>query len=65
MINWRERMLMWENRKLRGHVKACLELIDDLSNLEAPLFEAKLPLSFKKKYVRIVTRAKRSIAPKK
>lgn len=64
MIEWRELKLRRENNKLKGHLKACLELISDLSKLEAPLLEAELPLSFKKKYVRIVTRAKTALEKK-
>lgn len=65
MKTWKELALERENQKLKGHIKACLELIDDLSNLDAPLFEADVPFAFRKKYVIIVNRAKRAITPKK
>ena len=54
-------LLRRENRKLRKHLAECLRLIEDLSNLEAPLFEADLPLSFKTDYVRIINRAKAAL----
>lgn len=64
MISWKELKLQRENRKLKGHVKACLELIEELSQLDAPLFEADLPFSFKKKYVRTIRRAKEVLGRK-
>jgi len=56
-----KRKLQRENRKLRKHLAACLKLIEDLSNLEAPLFEADLPWTFKTDYVRVVNRAKAAL----
>ncbi len=64
MISWKEALLRRENRKLKGHIQACLELIEDLSNLDAPLFEADLDVAFKKKYVSIVGRAKKALKEK-
>lgn len=61
MVTWQEDKLQQENIKLKGHIKACLELIEDLSNLDAPLFQADLPLAFKKKYVKIVSRARKAL----
>lgn len=64
MISWKEALLRRENRKLKGHIKACLELIEDLSNLDAPLFEADLDIAFKKKFVTVVGRAKKALDTK-
>lgn len=50
-----------ENRKLRKHLHACLRLIEELSKLDAPLFEADLPLTFKTRYVKVVNRAKEAL----
>jgi len=56
---WQEAKLERENRDLRNRLKACLELIEDLANLDKPLFEADVPRKFKLKYVRTVARAKK------
>jgi hypothetical protein len=57
MSKMTEAKLRRENRSLRFSLEACLELIDELSNLDAPLFEAELSQEFKLKYVRIVKTA--------
>lgn len=57
--SWREDVLMEDNRDLRVRLKACLDLIEDLSTLDAPLFEADLDRKFKLNYTRTVNRAKR------
>jgi hypothetical protein len=62
--SWREDLLLEENRDLRNRLRACLELIEDLSNLDEPLFKAKLDREFKLKYARTVSRAKKSLAKK-
>jgi hypothetical protein len=48
-----------ENILLRASLNNCLILIDKLSNLDAPLFEADLTSEEKVDYVRIVNTAKR------
>lgn len=63
VIKWEVDMLLEENRDLRNRLRACLELIEDLSNLDRPLFEAELPREFKIKYVRTVSRAKKLLKP--
>ena len=57
--SWREHKLEEENRDLRSRLRACVKLIEELSNLDAPLFEAELDIKFKQRYVRVVGRAKR------
>jgi len=59
VIKWEVDVLREENRDLRNRLKACLELIEDLSNLDKPLFEAELTREFKVKYARTVSRAKK------
>jgi len=56
--SWREDYLEEDNRELRKRLKACIELIEELSNLEQPLFEARLDLEFKLRYARTVGKAK-------
>lgn len=48
-----------ENILLRASLSNCLTLIDKLSNLEVPLFEAELTVEEKLDYVRTVNTAKR------
>lgn len=60
MVKTLEETRLWEeNRKLRSRLKECLSLIDWLSNLDEPLFEAKLSIREKKDYIRVVSKAKR------
>lgn len=59
MVSWKEYKLRRENKKLKKKLKDSLELIEDLSNLKAPLLEAELTLSFKMKYVRTVSSIKK------
>lgn len=59
VIQWEVTVLQEENRDLRNRLKACLELIEDLSKLQQPLFEAELSREFKIKYVRTIARAKK------
>ncbi len=56
--SWRETVLVEDNRDLRIRLGACLDLIEALSNLDAPLFEADLDRKFRLKYTRTVNRAK-------
>lgn len=62
IIKWEVVALTEENRDLRNRLKACLELIEDLSNLEQPLFDASVTREFKLKYIRTVARAKKILA---
>ena len=48
-----------ENLLLRTSLNNCLILIDKLSHLDAPLFEADLTVEEKLDYVRVVSNAKR------
>jgi hypothetical protein len=48
-----------ENVLLRASLNNCLILIDKLSHLDAPLFEADLTIEEKVDYVRTVNNAKR------
>lgn len=59
VIKWEVTALREENRDLRNRLRACLDLIEDLSNLEQPLFEADLTREFRIKYARTVSRAKK------
>jgi hypothetical protein len=58
-----EAKLRKENNDLRSSLKECLGLIDELSHLEKPLFEAELPLKFRLHYVRVVSFAKKLVKP--
>ena len=60
--SWREDWLEEDNRKLRTHLRACLELIDELANLEKPLFEEKPSREFVLRFVHIVERAKKALS---
>lgn len=51
-----------ENILLRASLNNCLILIDKLSNLDIPLFEADLSAEEKVDYVRIVGVAKRLLS---
>jgi hypothetical protein len=57
MSKCNEVRLSKENKSLRSSLKECLELIDELSYLEMPLFEAELTRKFKLHYVHVVKTA--------
>ena len=64
VIKWEVAALEEENRDLRNRLKACLDLIEELSHLDKPLFEATLSREFKIKYVRTIARAKKILEKK-
>lgn len=59
--SWRDDWLEEDNRNLRIRLQACLELIDELTNLEKPLFEEKPSREFVLRYIRTVMRAKKAL----